>query len=126
MSLAVVVGVLFALTFRSGYTVSACAALIVPKATMMALAWVSRPPAEGSFVLTKLRSWTACLVIAVGLGSALLCGIARAALMILASYIIVRVARELAYRSRGGVDGRTLSVAEHATAVAVVLIVTFI
>jgi adenosylcobinamide-GDP ribazoletransferase len=79
----------------------------VPRAAIVALAWVSRPAGEGlglAFCST-LTSWGAMLAIAQGVAAALLCGLRPGLTILLGSYLILRIAQWYFYRRIGGVNG---------------------
>ena len=86
----------------------------VPRAAMVALAWMSRPSGTGlGFALSStLSTWTAVAAIAQGVAAAFLCG-ARPGILILAgSYLLLRGAQMYFYRRSGGIQGDSLGVTE--------------
>jgi adenosylcobinamide-GDP ribazoletransferase len=86
----------------------------VPRAAMVALAWVSRPSGDGLGLAfsSSLSTTGALIAIAQGIAASMLLGW-RAGLLILAgAYIIVRSARAYFYKRIGGVNGDCLGAAE--------------
>lgn len=86
----------------------------VPRAAMVALAWLSRPSGDGlgfSF-LSSLTTTGALLAIAQGVAASMLLGW-RAGLLILAgTYLLVRGARTYFYKRIGGINGDCLGATE--------------
>ena len=78
----------------------------VPRAAMVALAWVSRPAGSGlaSAFASTLSTPAALIAIALGFAAAMFCGFRAGVAMILGSYLIVRLARAYFYKRIGGVN----------------------
>jgi cobalamin synthase len=86
------------------------AAQTVPRAGMIAIAWVSRPAGYGiahKFSST-LTTPAALISIAIGVAAATLCGVRPAAMILVGAFLIIRVVRWFAYRYAGGVNGNLL------------------
>lgn len=79
----------------------------VPRAAMVALAWLSRPSGDGLGYAfsSSLTTTGALLAIAQGLIASMLLGWRPSLLILLAAYIIVRGARTYFYKRIGGVNG---------------------
>jgi adenosylcobinamide-GDP ribazoletransferase len=102
------------------------AAQAVPRAAMVALAWVSRPAGVGlghAFSST-LTTTGAVLAMAQGIAAALLCGLSAAVVMIGGAYVIVRLGRWYFYRRIGGVNGDCLGATEQLLEIFVLLLFT--
>jgi cobalamin synthase len=90
------------------------AAQTVPRAALIAIAWVSRPAGEGvayefSSTLTTPVSLIGMLI---GVAAALWCGVRPAAMIVVGTYLIIRAVRWFAYRYAGGVNGNLLGVTQ--------------
>lgn len=90
------------------------AAQAVPRAAMVGLAWVSRPSGTGvGYALSStLTTPAAVTAIAQGVLAAFLCGARAGVVLIVGAFLIVRLARELAYKGWGGVNGDCLGATE--------------
>jgi adenosylcobinamide-GDP ribazoletransferase len=90
------------------------AAQAVPRAAMVALAWVSRPAGDGLALAfsSSLTTTAAVGAIAQGLAAALLPGWRPALLIVAGCYVFVRIARWYFYRRIGGVNGDCLGATE--------------
>lgn len=90
------------------------AAQAVPRAAMVALAWTSRPVGTGlgyTFAST-LTTPAALAALAQGILAALLCGPRGAAVIVLGSFVIVRLAQAYFYHRLGGINGDCLGATE--------------
>lgn len=90
------------------------AAQAVPRAAIVALAWVSRPVGTGlglafSSTLTTTASVAA---IAQGAAAAFACGVRPGVVILLGAYLLIRVMRWHFYRRIGGVNGDCLGATE--------------
>src|SRR5579862_8339282 len=86
----------------------------VPRAAIVALAWISRPAGTGlghAFSST-LTIPAALIAIAQGIAAALLCGVRAGIVILLGSYLILRAAQWYFYRRIGGVNGDCLGASE--------------
>ncbi len=100
------------------------AAQAVPRATVIALAWASRPAPSGvgyTFSST-LNTWIALVAMAEGCVAAFACGFRPAAMMLAGAYLIARLVRWLSYRYRGGVSADSLGTAQLLTEFFVLLL----
>ena len=103
------------------------AAQAVPRAAMVALAWVSRPVGTGlGFVFsTTLTTTGAVIAIAQGVVAALICGWQPGFAILAGSYFIVRWMRAWFYRRIGGVNGDCLGAAEQILEVFILVLFTW-
>ncbi len=90
------------------------AAQAVPRAAMVALAWVSRPAGTGlglafSSTLTTNASVAAMVQ---GAAAALACGVRPGVIILLGAYLTIRISRWHFYRRIGGVNGDCLGATE--------------
>jgi adenosylcobinamide-GDP ribazoletransferase len=98
----------------------------VPRAAMVALAWVSRPVGTGlglAFAST-LTTPAALVAIAQGLAAAFLCGPRAGIVIVAASYVVIRVARWYFYRRIGGVNGDCLGATEQILEIFILVLFT--
>lgn len=102
------------------------AAQTVPRAGMIALAWVSRPVGAGLGLALSatLTTPAALLAILQGAIAALVCGLRPGLAIIGGTYLILRVARWYCYRHIGGVNGNTLGALEQLLEIFVLLLFT--
>ena len=86
----------------------------VPRAAMVALAWLSRPSGEGlGYAFSSSLTTTGALIAIVqGLIVSMLLGWRPGLLIVLASYILIRGARTYFYKRIGGVNGDCLGATE--------------
>lgn len=86
----------------------------VPRAAMVALAWVSRPAGTGlGLAFSSVLSTPAALAaIAQGVVAAFLCGLRPGIVIAGISYVTIRAARWYFYRRIGGVNGDCLGATE--------------
>ena len=86
----------------------------VPRAAMVALAWMSRPSGTklGFEISSTLSTWAAIAAIAQGVAAALLCGLRPGILILAGSYLVLRGAQMYFYRRDGGVQADSLGVTE--------------
>lgn len=104
----------------------AVAAHSVARASVVAMAWVSRPAKEGVALCTNLNSLSAGLAIGCGGIAALLCGIRPAVLMLLVGSLVIRLLREWYYRRLGGINATALSITQRITELSTLLIAVFV
>ena len=90
------------------------AAQAVPRAAIVALAWVSRPVGTGLGLAfsSALTTTAAIAAIVQGLAAAFLCGVRPGILIVLGAYLAIRAARWHFYRRIGGVNGDCLGALE--------------
>jgi adenosylcobinamide-GDP ribazoletransferase len=86
----------------------------VPRAAMVALAWVSRPVGTGlGLAFSSTLSTPAALAAIVQAGiAAFACGLEQGAIILFGGYFILRAARAYCYRRIGGVNGDCLGATE--------------
>ena len=77
----------------------------VPRAAVVAIAWVSRPAPEGLKLAGRMQSWQASMAVASGVFAASLRGARIGTAVVVGCYLIVRAARAWCYRRKGGIDG---------------------
>jgi len=103
----------------------AIAAHAIARASMIALAWTSRPAASG--VPLAVSTWEALVAISTALLIAFVALDLRPAVAaVAAAYLVVRVVRQWFYRSKGGVDATALAIAKGSTEAAVALAATLL
>ena len=100
------------------------AAQAIPRAAVIALAWVSRPAAESPAYSRVLTSVSALIAILQGVVVAFLAGWLPGMLVVASSYLITRLLRSLAYRYTGGVNRDALAYARFAVECCVLLILS--
>ncbi len=96
----------------------------VPRAAMVALAWLSRPSGDGLglALLSSLTTTGALIAIAQGIVASMLLGW-RAGLLILAgTYLLVRGARRYFYKRIGGINGDCLGATEQILEIFILLL----
>lgn len=86
----------------------------VPRAVMVALAWISRPPPTGAGLtfLSTLSTPAAIGAIAQGVVSAFCCGILSGTLILAGGYVVIRALQMLSYQRAGGVNADGLGATE--------------
>ena len=96
----------------------------VPRAAMVALAWVSRPSGEGLGLAfsSSLTTWSASICIAQGIAVSLLSGWRPATLIVAGAYLIVSAARAYFYKRIGGVNGDCLGATEQLVEIFILLL----
>jgi adenosylcobinamide-GDP ribazoletransferase len=102
------------------------AAQAVPRASIVALAWVSRPVGTGlgqEFAST-LTTPATLIAIVQGIIAAVISGIRPGITIILGSYLIVRAARWYFYRRLGGVNGDCLGATEQILEIFILVLFT--
>lgn len=102
------------------------AAQAVPRAAIVALAWVSRPVGTGlgqAFAST-LTTPIALAAIAQGIAASFGCGIRPGLAILLGSYLIVRVAQWYFYRRIGGINGDCLGATEQILEIFILVLFT--
>lgn len=82
------------------------AAQTVPRAAIVATAWVSRPSGEGAGhgFSSALTTPVALIAIAEGVAAALACGLRPGLAILAGAYVIIRAVRWFSYRYAGGVN----------------------
>ena len=102
------------------------AAQAVPRAAMVALAWVSRPVGAGLGLAfsSTLTTPAALIAIAQGIVAALACGLRPGLLIMVSAYLVVRLARWYFYRRIGGVNGDCLGATEQLLEIFVLFLFT--
>lgn len=102
------------------------AAQAVPRASIVGLAWTSRPAGEGlgHALSSTLTSPAALAALAQGVAAAFLCGVWMGVEIILGCYIIARGAQWYFYRRLGGVNGDCLGATEQILEIFVLLLFT--
>lgn len=90
------------------------AAQVVPRAGMVALAWLSRPSGDGLGLAfsSSLTTTGALIAIAQGLIASMLIGWRPGLLILAGTYLIVRAVRAYFYKRIGGVNGDCLGATE--------------
>ncbi len=98
----------------------------IPRATTIALAWVSRPVEDGAAYefMAALSTPAALVAIIIGLAAAALCGVRTGIVLVLGAYLIARVVQWLVYRSRGAVNAAALASAQLLTEITTMLLFT--
>lgn len=86
----------------------------IPRAAMVALAWLSRPSGDGlGYQFSSSLSTTGSLIaIAQGVIAAMLLGWRSGLLLLLGAYLILRAARSYFYKRIGGINGDCLGATE--------------
>lgn len=97
------------------------AAQAVPRAAVLALAWISRPAATPPSYTRSLDSTGALLAMALGMAAAFLTGWFSGMLILAACYLATRLLRVWAYKNTGGVDQKTLAYAHRVLEICVLL-----
>lgn len=102
------------------------AAQAVPRAAIVALAWVSRPVGTGLGLAFSSTMTTpiALLAIAQGIAAAFLLGVRPGVAIGLGAYLVVRVARWYFYRRIGGVNGDCLGATEQILEIFILVLFT--
>jgi adenosylcobinamide-GDP ribazoletransferase len=98
----------------------------VPRAGFVALAWVSRPVGNGRALAfcSTLNTSAAVAAIVQGILAALLCGIRPALVIVVGTYLILRMARWCFYRWMGGVTGDGLDATEQVLEISILALFT--
>ena len=102
------------------------AAQAVPRATLVALAWISRPIGTGLGLAfsSTLTSSAALIAMAQGIVAALACGLRPGLVIIASAYLMIRLARWYFYRRIGGVNGDCLGATEQLLEIFVLFLFT--
>jgi adenosylcobinamide-GDP ribazoletransferase len=102
------------------------AAQAVPRASMVGLAWTSRPVGYGlGYALSSTLTTPAALAaLAQGAAAAMLCGVWMGIELILGCYVVARGAQWYFYRRLGGVNGDCLGATEQGLEIFVLLLFT--
>jgi adenosylcobinamide-GDP ribazoletransferase len=102
------------------------AAQAVPRAAMVALAWVSRPAGTGLGLAFSSTLTTTAAIIAIvqGIVAAFLVGPRSGILICTVSYAAIRIARWYFYRRIGGVNGDCLGATEQVLEIFVLVLFT--
>lgn len=98
----------------------------VPRAAMVAVAWVSRPAGTGLGLAFASTLTTPFAVIALleGAAAAFACGPRAGLVILLGSYVVIRLAQMYFYHRHGGIDGDALGATEQATEILVLVLFT--
>lgn len=98
----------------------------VPRAAMVALAWVSRPVGSklGAALAASLGSGAALAAIAQGLAAAFWCGLRPGLAIVAGTVLILRLLRIWFYRRLGGVNGDCLGFTEQILEIYVLVLFT--
>jgi adenosylcobinamide-GDP ribazoletransferase len=98
----------------------------VPRAAIVALAWISRPVGTGLGLAfsSTLTTTGAVIAIAQGVGAALVCGLRPGVVIILGAYLIIRFAQAYFYRRIGGVNGDCLGATEQTIEIFILVLFT--
>ena len=98
----------------------------VPRAAIVALAWVSRPVGTGlGFAFSStLTTPVALIALAQGLVAAFLFGVRPGVAIGLGAYLIIRVARWYFYRRIGGINGDCLGATEQFVEIFILVLFT--
>jgi adenosylcobinamide-GDP ribazoletransferase len=96
----------------------------VPRASMVALAWVSRPSGEGLGLAfsSSLTTISALTCIAQGIAVSMLSGWRPATLIVAGTYLIVSSGRAYFYKRIGGVNGDCLGATEQLLEIFILLL----
>jgi cobalamin synthase len=99
-------------------------AQVIPRASMIALAWVSRPApwGVGYEFSSTLVSWEALIAILEGVAAAMWLGIRPGVMIIAGTYLILRLVQWLSYRYQGGVNADALGMTQLLTEFFVLLL----
>jgi cobalamin synthase len=99
-------------------------AQIIPRASMIALAWVSRPApwGVGYEFSSTLVSWEAAIAILEGVAAAMWLGIRPGVMILAGTYVILRLVQWLSYRYQGGVNADGLGMTQLLTEFFVLLL----
>jgi adenosylcobinamide-GDP ribazoletransferase len=102
------------------------AAQAVPRAALVALAWISRPFGTGlGFAFSSTLTTSAALIaIAQGIVAALACGLRPGLVIVGGAYLMIRLARWYFYRRIGGVNGDCLGATEQLLEIFVLFLFT--
>jgi adenosylcobinamide-GDP ribazoletransferase len=102
------------------------AAQAVPRAAMVALAWISRPVGTGLGLAfsSTLTTPAALIAIVQGIVAAFLCGPRSGIVIVAGSYAVIRVARWYFYRRIGGVNGDCLGATEQILEIFILVLFT--
>jgi len=98
----------------------------IPRAAVVALAWVSLPGDDGPGYefSAALTTPVAVVSIAIGLATAALCGIRTGVILVLGAFLILRTVRWFAYRYRGGADADAFAAAQLLIEIMILLLFT--
>jgi adenosylcobinamide-GDP ribazoletransferase len=98
----------------------------LPRAGMVALAWVSRPVGSGLGLAfsSTLTTSGALIAIAQGIIAALVCGLRPGLTLIVGAYLVIRLMRDYFYRRIGGVNGDCLGATEQLLEIFVLVMFT--
>ena len=98
----------------------------VPRAAMVAIAWVSRPTGEGAGFgfSSALPTPGALIAISEGVAAALLCGLRPGLAILAGAYVIIRGVRWFWYREAGGVNADTFGATQLLIEIFVLLLFT--
>jgi adenosylcobinamide-GDP ribazoletransferase len=102
------------------------AAQSVPRAALVALAWLSRPSGDGlGFAFSSsLTTPAALLAIAQGIAASMLLGWRPGLLILAGAYLIIRAARAWFYKRIGGINGDCLGATEQLLEIFILILFT--
>jgi adenosylcobinamide-GDP ribazoletransferase len=98
----------------------------VPRAAIVALAWVSRPVGTGLGLAfsSTMTTTAAVLAMAQGVAAALACGLRPGVTILLGIYVIIRLAQAYFYRRIGGINGDCLGATEQFCEILILVLFT--
>ena len=98
----------------------------VPRAAIVALAWISRPAGTGLGLAfsSTLTTTAAVLAIAQGLIAAAACGVRPGLVIALGSYLVIRIAQNYFYTRIGGINGDCLGATEQILEIFILVLFT--
>jgi adenosylcobinamide-GDP ribazoletransferase len=98
----------------------------VPRAGLVALAWVSRPVGTGlaAALCSTLTTPIAVAAILQGALAAFLCGLKPGLVIVIGTYLILRAARWYFYRRIGGINGDSLGATEQVLEISILALFT--
>ncbi len=98
----------------------------VPRAAIVALAWISRPCGAGLGLAfsSTLTTPAAVLAILQGIAAALACGVRPGFVIILGSYLVIRLAQSYFYTRIGGINGYCLGATEQILEIFILVLFT--
>src|SRR5262249_36600047 len=98
----------------------------VPRAAIVALAWISRPAGTGLGLAfsSTLTTPAAALAILQGIVAALACGIRPGVVILLGSYLVIRMTQSYFYKRIGGINGDCLGATEQILEIFILVLFT--
>ncbi|MBZ5601014.1 MAG: adenosylcobinamide-GDP ribazoletransferase [Acidobacteriia bacterium] len=102
------------------------AAQAVPRAAIVALAWVSRPVGTGLGLAfsSTLNTTAAVAAIVQGIAAAFACGLRPGLVIVLGAYLAIRFAQAYFYKRIGGVNGDCLGATEQILEIFILILFT--